>query len=220
MRAMAMAALLCVAFSCSKSGGDSGDKSGDQAAPAAAPAKKKSNIIHVQTAVPYGKQVACADVFDPAVFSKAIGDEIGEIKDRSSSNKEASLSCAFMRAGEPPKTDAQLRAFKKNLKLGVLPGDEYCTVTATCSIATDVDRFKKSCQDKGDTENDSLGQFACVHQTQRGTEYAYTYQVIDPDTHCLVEVMGGPSVTEESLVQHCASAALDSLAPDKLTNAH
>jgi hypothetical protein len=179
-------------------------------APAAAP--PASNIERIPIAVPYGKQVACEGVIDKERFSKYIGDEIGEVRDRGKSNSEASLSCGLMRAGKPPATDAQLRKFQReNMKLGVLPGDEYCMVTAYCSMATDLDRFKKKCEDDKDLDNEAVGQFACVHTTQRGTKEAYTYRVIDPDSRCMLEVMGGPSVTDEILVQNCTRAALEDI---------
>jgi len=186
------------------------------AAPTAAP---QSNIERIAIAVPYGKQVACADVIDAALFSKHIGDEIGEVRDRGTSNSASSMSCALIRAGEPPKSDAQLRKFQREgLKLGVLPGDEYCMVTAYCSMATDVERLKKKCDDDLDLGNDAVGQFACVHTSQRGPRQAYTYRLIDPDTRCLLEVMGGPSVTDEQLVQNCTRAALEDLALADLKN--
>lgn len=120
------------------------------------------------------------------------------------------MACALIRAGKPPTTDAQLHKFQREgMKLGVLPGDEYCQVTAYCSMATDEERFRKKCRADHDSDNEAVGQFACVHTTQRGTKEAYTYRVIDPDTRCLLEVMGGPSVTDEPLVQNCTRAALE-----------
>jgi hypothetical protein len=176
--------------------------------PGAPPAQ--SNIQRIPIAVPYNKQVACADVIDTALFAKYVGDKLGEVKDRSKSNTEASMACAVIRAGKPPTTDAQLHKFQREgMKLGVLPGDEYCQVTAYCSMATDEERFRKKCRADHDSDNEAVGQFACVHTTQRGTKEAYTYRVLDPDTRCLLEVMGGPSVTDEPLVQNCTRAALE-----------
>ncbi|HWM88964.1 MAG TPA: hypothetical protein VNO33_24100 [Kofleriaceae bacterium] len=205
-----------LALAACESSPEEGPKPADPADPAAknAPAAtpSKSNIERIPIAVPYGRQVACADVIDAALFSRYIGDEIGEVRDRAKSNSESSLTCGLMRAGKPPRTDAQLRKFQREgMKLGVLPGDEYCLVTAYCSMATDDERFKKKCEDDKDIGNESVGQFACVHTTQRGTKEAYTYRVIDPDTKCILEVMGGPSVTDEPLVQNCTRAALEDI---------
>ena len=187
----------------------------------AEPGKRKSNIERVQMAVPFGKQVACSGVFDPATFSKATGVEQGEMKDKSLSNKESTTTCAFHRGGQPPKDDAQLKKFEKEgMKLGVLPGDEYCMVTVYCSIPpTTPEEFKATCEKRGDTPNDAVGLLACVHPSQRGTENAYTYKLTHPPTKCLLEVMGGPSVTDESLVQNCTRAAIEDLTPGELSAA-
>jgi hypothetical protein len=205
-----------VAAACSKS--EDAPPASDP--PAAEEPKKKSNIERIQMAVPYGKQVACTDIFDPAGFGEAIGHQVGEMKDKGSSNREASFSCAFHLAGEPPKDNVQLKKFEKEgLKLGVLPGDEVCMVTGYCSMANEVEGLKKTCEQRGDSWNDfAVGQPSCVHQSQRGTQYAYTYRTIDPETSCLLEVMGGPSVTDEDLVQTCTRAALADVTPGELTN--
>ena len=225
MRTRSMALALVFLFGSCKGEKDppaAGEKTAGEGDTAAGPAKKKSNIQKIQMAVPPGKQVACADVFTVENFSKYVGDVIGEIKDKSSSNKEAAVSCAFHRGGEAPKTDQQLKKYEKeNMKLGVLPGDEYCMVTAYCAMSNDnPEDFRKACEARGDAKNEQLGVFACVHQSQRGTEYAYTYKVVDPETKCMLEVMGGPSVTDEALVQKCTTAALEEMAPNKLTNFH
>jgi len=181
----------------------------------------KSNIERVQMAVPFGKQVACTGVFDPAAFAKATGVEQGDMKDKSLSNKEATTSCSFLRGGTPPKDDAQLRKYQnENMKLGVLPGDVYCMVTVYCSIPpTTPEDFKASCEKRGDATNDAVGLLACVHASQRGVENAYTYKVTHPPTKCLLEVMGGPSVTDEGLVQNCTRAAVEDLTPGELSSA-
>lgn len=219
--------LLAAALAAAATGCESGSKADPSPAapvdPVAAPppVKPGSNIQRVPIAVPYGKQVACADVIDMALFSRYISGEVGEVKDRASSNSEATLSCAFIRAGKPPTTDAQLRKYQREgQKLGILPGDEYCMVTAYCSLATDEERFKKKCDDDKDAVNESVGQFACVHTSQRGTKEAYTYRVIDPDTRCVLEVMGGPSVTDEPLVQNCTRAALEDITLPELKSFH
>jgi len=212
---------------------DKGDQAADQrsadpagrdpaaGAPGATPASPGSNIERIPIAVPYGKQVDCSSVIDIALFSRYIGGPVGEIKDRGESNSEASLSCGLIRAGKPPATDAQLRKYQREgMKLGVLPGDEYCMVTAYCSMATDEDRFKKKCDDDHDVANEAVGQFACVHPSQRGPKQAYTYRVIDPDTRCMLEVMGGPSVTDEPLVQNCTRAALEDITLAELKRFH
>jgi hypothetical protein len=212
-RAVALALALPLALACASS------EPADQTAPAEKAAEKKprASVKKFEAPVPYGKQIACADLLDPARMGEAIGDAIGEVKDRSSSNREATAACAFMRAGTAPTNNAQLKAFNKNsMRLGVLPGDEYCTVTAFCAYPAEPQGFKKKCKDEGHREDESIGQFACVKEFQRANEYAYTYRTIDADTQCILEVMGGPSVTDEALVQNCTRSALEQIGPEQI----
>jgi hypothetical protein len=182
--------------------------------------KKKSNVVKLTTAVPYGKHVKCSDLFkDPAVFTERIGDEIGEIKDKTASNSNSTSTCSFIRAGEPPETPKELKTLEdKYGKLGVLPGDEYCQVTTYCSIANDEETFKKKCEEDGNSPTTMDGQFACLRATEKGVEYSYTYKFIEPDTKCVVEAMAGPSVNEQELVQNCALAARDAMTKEGVAN--
>jgi hypothetical protein len=201
---------------------------GDKEAPPpkTEPKKKKSNIKKITLTVPPGQQVPCETIFDVEGFAAATELDIGSLKDRSKSNSSMTAVCAFHRAGEPPKDDKQLAEWtKNNRKLGVLPADEYCTVSLNCSVATDEKSLQERCEKDrlnpvGMTEyedNDSFGHYACVRKTDRPPEdWAYTYRIIDPDTKCLLEVMGGPSVTSEELVQKCTRAGMDQITLDKL----
>ena len=180
-------------------------------------ATEKQNIVKVTTAVPYGKTVACEDIFDPNKVSSFLGDVV-DIKDKSASNKESTSVCAIMRSGEAPPPGSELKPEKRNQILGVQPGDEYCTITLYCSLPADQKRFQDKCQERGDEGNRDLDQYSCVHKSQRAAKYAYTYKTIHGPTKCTIEVMGGPSVTDEPLVQNCTRAALDLLTKDNLKN--
>jgi hypothetical protein len=222
-RRVAMVLFTLLALSACK--GDKSDKSNPTTTEAAKPddggKKKKSNVITYQSPVPYGKHVACSDLVSAEKMSPYIGDTIGEVKDHSNANSEATAVCAFIRSGTPPSSNEQLKNYEKNnLKLGVLPGDEYCQVVAMCSYPTDLDDFKKKCEKEGNSDNMALGQYACVRTTERGPDYAYTYRVIDPDTKCIFEVQGGPSVTDETLVQNCTKGVLETIGPDNIKNFH
>ena len=107
--------------------------------------RQPSKITKLEVPVPVGKKVACADWVDLAGFQEAIGDEL-TLKDKSTSNAEASSVCAFMRGGEAVDVKAQEKAFLKNdMKLGVLPGDEYCMVELYCSYANSEELMRKKC---------------------------------------------------------------------------
>src|SRR5688572_24930763 len=76
------------------------DPAAEQPKPAA-PVKPRSNLVKISTPIPYGAKLECPSLFDPAAASAAIGDMI-EIRDRKSSDADASAVCAFMRSGQPP----------------------------------------------------------------------------------------------------------------------
>jgi hypothetical protein len=183
-------------------------------------AEKKSNVEKLTTAVPYGKHLACADVFpDTAIFTAKMGDEIGSIKDKSSSNSSATVVCSLIRAGEPPSSPKELKTLEdKYAKLGVLPGDEYCMISAYCSLANDEDGFRRDCEKNGHQNSTLDGDFACVRATEKGAEYSYTYKFIEPDTKCTVEAMAGPSVNDEDMVRNCALAARDAMTMESVAN--
>jgi len=181
---------------------------------------KSDNIVKVETSVPYGKTVACANIFDPLKVGSYLSDNV-LIKDKSASSKEATSVCAVMRDGEPPKNAGELKEkdgklVGKGQVLGVLPGDEYCTITLFCSMPVERKRFQEQCQKRGDDGNRDLEQFSCVHKSQRAAKYAYTYKTIHYPTKCIIEVMGGPSVTDEPLVQNCTKAALELMTKESL----
>jgi hypothetical protein len=180
--------------------------------------KKRSNIVKLTPAVPYGKHIACADVLpNMATFTEKLGagHEIGTIKDKGPTRSSATFVCSLIKAGEPPTSPKELKTLEdKYAKLGVLPGDEYCMVTGFCSLANDEETFKRKC-DKDSNRPDTLdGQFACVRATEKGAEYSYTYKFIEPDTKCTIEAMAGPSVNDEALVRSCALAARDVITKD------
>ena len=184
--------------------------------------KKKSNIVKLTTAVPYGKHIACDHVLPAtAGFTDKLGaeHEIGSIKDKGTSNSSATFVCSIIKAGEPPASPKELKTLEdKYAKLGVLPGDEYCMVSGYCSLANDEETFKRKCDEDSNRPDTMDGQFACVRATEKGAEYSYTYKFIEPDTKCTLEVMAGPSVNDESLVRSCALAARDTITKDGVAN--
>lgn len=177
--------------------------------------RPESDIVRVQVPVPPGKQVACADLLDPEGLSAMLGEEL-DIEDRASTKPDATSVCGLMRTGSPPSAAVQKRRSEKTGLLGVLPGDELCTIEAYCSTPSSIEGLLDRCGEGGDQVNEDLRVPACVHQTQRGPKWAYTYRVFDDQTSCVLRVLGGPSVTDEDLVQRCTNAALTTIGPDDL----
>ncbi len=185
----------------------------EEEAPKPVEVKKKSNIIKIQTAVMPGKHLACDAVFpDVAVFTETIGTEIGSIKDKGKNNSSATFVCSVIRAGDQPESVKEAKTLEeKYAKLGVLPGDSFCQITAFCSRATNKDEFEKKCKADGNQEAILAGEFACLRATEKAAEYSYTYKFIDPETKCVVEALAGPSVISQEVVKNCALAARKSI---------
>ncbi len=178
-------------------------------------ARPRSQIKTIKTPVAVGAKVNCADWIDLAKFQEALGEE-GELTldDKSKTEVDPTSICSIKKGGEPPSEAEQAKMYEKGMKIGVVGGDEVCLAHLFCGyIATEEDMRKKCESDPLSEMNESLGQPACVHKTQRAAKWAYRYSLIDPDTTCGLDVQGGPSITDEEFVQKCARATLDSLVP-------
>lgn len=185
-----------------------------------------SNIVKITTATIAGQQVACADVFpDTAIFSEKMKLEVGAIKDLAKNNSSATMVCSLIRAGEVPEAaeqdeEKELKTLEeKYAKLGVLPGDSYCQISAYCSLSNDDDTFKQKCKEDGNQATTLNGGFACLRITPKGPVDSYTYKFIEPDTRCLIEALAGPSVSDQELVKNCASAAHEAITASSMKNA-
>jgi len=176
-----------------------------------APAKKMS------TPVPGEAHVPCTQLIDLAAFQTALGEkEQLAIKDVTKSDRDSSASCALLRGGKRPNEAEQKTLIKKSGKLGVLPGDELCNITAYCAVIADADRFRAGCKERKDHDDDSLGSYACVHIVAVGADDVKVYQFIDEDTRCILQVRGGPSNVDNDIIRSCAKAARDAIGPAQI----
>jgi hypothetical protein len=177
----------------------------------AAPAKRLATPVPGETRVP------CAQLIDAAAFSAALGEKQPlAVKDVSASQRDAAASCSLMRGGKRPSEAEQNALIKSTGKLGVLPGDELCNVTAYCWTIEDPDRFKARCKAKKDLEDESTGGYACVHVVATGADDVKVFQMFDDDTRCILQVRGGPSNTNNDLIQRCAKTARDTIGPEQI----
>jgi hypothetical protein len=175
-----------------------------------APAKR------LATPVPGGAHVPCAQLLDLAAFQTALGEkEALAIKDVTKT-EDAAASCSLLRGGKRPSEAEQQAMLKKVSRLGVLPGDELCNITAFCWSIEDAERFKASCKERKDHDDESLGSYACVHSVAVGADDVKVYQFFDEDTHCILRVRGGPSNVNTDLIQGCAKTARDSIGPAQI----
>jgi hypothetical protein len=178
---------------------------------AAPPAKK------LATPVPGHAHVPCGQLIDPAVFQTALGEkEPLTVKDVTKAEPDAASSCSLVRGGKRPGEAEQKAILKRDGRLGVLPGDEICNVTAFCSTIEDLEHFKARCKERKDQDDESLGSYACVHIVGVGADDVKVFRLLDDDTRCILQIRGGPSNTKNDTIQSCAKAARDAIGPAQI----
>ena len=175
-----------------------------------APAKR------LATPVPGQAHVPCTQLIDLAAFQTALGEKEALVLKDVTKTVEAAASCSLLRGGKRPTEAEQQAMLKKASRLGVLPGDELCNITAFCWTIEDAERFKASCKDRKDKDDESLGSYACVHIAPVGVNDVKTFQFFDEDTRCILQVRGGPSNVDNEIIQSCAKAARDTIGPAQI----
>ena len=170
----------------------------------------------VKAPVQGGKKVACEDLVKPEIFSKYLEQEV-TLTDFTAQSRQRSLSaeCKLKMAGEVPTAEEQRKLLEQHGKVGAVAGDSICELRIDCS-KPDTANFVEACTKKNGNVTRDLGVQACVTISQRGPKDAYRYLVIEPDTGCVVDVLGGPSIVDEPMIKACAQAALESITASSL----
>ncbi|MCB9563035.1 MAG: hypothetical protein H6708_21730 [Kofleriaceae bacterium] len=187
----------------------------DKATPAAKAAPK------VNPPVPGGATIPCEQLIDLPAFQAALAEkEPLELHDITKADAEAVSVCAMIRGGKHLTAKEQEKLAKKtNHKLGVLPGDELCRVTAYCWTIETPDAFKEGCKDKANQkfrEDDSMGTFACTQVIAQGADDVNVFHFFDEDTKCILKVGGGPANTDNDSIRTCAKTARDTIDPSRI----
>jgi hypothetical protein len=171
----------------------------------------------LSTPVPVDIHVPCTQLIDPASFQTALGERQPlTVKDVTPTAREATASCSLVRGGKRPTEAEQNALIKRTGKLGVLPGDEVCNVTAFCWTIEDRARLQARCKDRKDQDDESLGSFACVHIVAVGAADVKVFQLFDDDTRCILQIRGGPSNVSNDQIQSCAKTARDTIGPAQI----
>ena len=202
----------------------SSEGAGAEAARQEAEAEAKKKAAQPSTAKKVSPPVAgranlsCDQLIDLPGFTAALGEkEPLTVKDVTKSQAEATASCSLVRGGKRPTTAEQERMLKKSRRLGVLPGDELCGVTAYCWTVEDDERFKRRCKELGFQDDESLGFYACLQVVAQGADDVYSFRILDSDTKCVLQVRGGPSLIDNEVISTCAKAAADLVGPTQIT---
>ncbi len=210
MRSIAISlAVAAGVAACSKAGDEAREaarrEAEEEARAKAAAAGGPAKVI--RPPVPGETKIPCSQLIDPVVFQQALGEkEPMTIKSKGDPN--ATSSCGVHRGGKRPGEIAQKEIIKREGRLGVLPGDEFCHVTAFCSTIEDPDRFRKRCTESAD---ETMGTFACVQIVAQGRDDVPLFKFFDADTKCILHVGGGPSNVNADAIRTCAKTARDTI---------
>ena len=170
----------------------------------------------ISTPVPGQAHVPCTQLIDVAAFQTALGEKEPPVIKDVTKTMEAAASCSLLRGGKRPSEAEQQAMLKKVSRLGVLPGDELCNVTAFCWSIENAERFKASCKEKKNKDDDSMGSYACVQIVAVGVDDVKVFQFFDEDTRCILQVRGGPSNVNNDSILSCAKAARDTIGPAQI----
>jgi hypothetical protein len=176
----------------------------------------------LSTPVPRGKKVSCARMIDVAAFQNALGIDPKEpITVKEKREMEAAASCGIYRGGKPITAEEQQKMLKKDGKLGVMPQDEICDVTAYCWTIESLDNVKKACKEKKppgiqQKDDDSLGSYACTQIMMVGKYDVQNFRFFDDDTKCILQVRGGGSQVDNEVIRKCAKTARDTITPERI----
>lgn len=166
------------------------------------------------------RKIDCTQLIDMPAFREALGEkEPLSMRDVSKSHAEANASCSLLRGGRTPTAKEQEAIIKRQGRLGVIPGDELCNISALCNTVEEEERFKKRCAELKMTEDESMGSFACVKLVAHGSADVKSFRFLDAETKCVIEVRGGPSMTDNDFIAKCAKAARDLIGPDQISEA-
>jgi hypothetical protein len=219
MRYQLVMAMLAVAGSACKDSAEEGKREAQRIAAMEAKQERESGKVAPKIRAPVQSQrkIDCARLIDMAGFGDALGEkEPVSVRDVSKTNLDSSASCSLVRGGRMLSSKEQQALIKRNGKLGVLPGDELCNVTAYCSLVEDEEHVKARCAELKRQNDDSMGSYACVQIVPHGADDVKSFRFFDAETKCVLEVRGGPSMTDNDFIARCAKAARDLIGPEQI----
>jgi len=218
MRGIIAIAILCFVGSCTKSDKEAFEAARKQSEDEqAARAAVSAPAVKISPPVPGSAKIPCTQLIDAAAFQTALGEKDALTVDEVTSKEaEAASSCSLVRGGKKLNEAEQKAQLKKTGRLGVLPGDVICNVTAFCYTIEEAERFKTRCKQKKDHDDDTMGTYACVQVVAQGVDDVNVFRFFDADTKCILQVRGGPSNVNNDLIRSCAKAARDTIGPAQI----
>ncbi|MBA3539779.1 MAG: hypothetical protein H0T79_09125 [Deltaproteobacteria bacterium] len=204
--------------------GKGAEQAGIEAAKAAQEAELKASRDKGEVAkkivapVPGNAHVACETLIDTAAFTTALGEkEPLTVRDDTKKDGDAAASCALIRGGKRPNPAEQAALLKKQSRLGVLPGDPVCQITAYCWTIEALEPFRKKCADRKERDDDSMGSYACIQVVGKGADDFHVYRFFDEDTKCIIKATAeGPNIDNDQ-IRTCAKTARDTIGLPQIT---
>lgn len=223
MRAMAMTAMTLTIglLACGNA-----EEEGRRAAQAKAAAETKQEVatqaaVKINPPVPGRAHIPCTQLIDAAQFTEALAEvEPLKVTDITQTDAEAAAVCALIRGGvrPDPKQQAEMIKKAKGGRLGAIPGDELCRVSAYCWTIEDDAKYRAKCPTDGDTPDESAaGGWSCMHLNAQGSDDVYSYRWVDEDTKCILKVNGGPSMVDNEFIATCAKTARTLIGKPQIT---
>jgi hypothetical protein len=167
--------------------------------------------VALEPPVKYPARLDCAKAFPGSAFTSALGEK-APLTIRDERDPESTARCSLIRGGTKLSAAEQQKLLKQNGRLGLLPGDVVCEVTAYCYTIEDPARFEASCAKRGDKFADGT----CTQTIPIGAYDYEAYRFLDEDSKCVLSVRGGPANPDNDQVKRCASTARAAFGPAQL----
>lgn len=216
--------LVVAAAACSKD-----DKAAEEEAKREAEAlADKSGVpkpVKLLAPVPNEAHVPCTQLIDLAAWQTALGEtDPLEISDNTASDADAAAACNILKGGKRlTGKEQEALAKKTNHKLGVIPGQPICAVTAYCWTVESAENFAKRCDQWSKDarsgfrlDESTMGQQSCRRTLQAGADDVDSYRFFDADTKCILNVAGGPANVDNEKIRLCAETAAASIGPAQI----
>lgn len=182
--------------------------------------------IKMLAPVPGEAHVPCAQLIDLPAWQAALGEaDPLELSDNTASDADAAAACNILKGGVRLTTKQQEALAKKtNHKLGVIPGQPICAVTAYCWTVETAENFAKRC-DQWSKDSKSgfrldesmMGQQACMRTLGQGADDVTSFRFFDEDTKCILNVAGGPANVDNEKIRLCAETAASTIGLAQIT---
>jgi hypothetical protein len=175
-----------------------------QEPPPAKPPPKKAKASasawkEIETPVPVGKKLACAQVLPPEQLGLRLARKVEHIDD-SARDPDATSVCRVMNVDKKGKI-----------------GDEVCMVSVYCWSAWNVAEMKQRCDARGEqTRTDDVGLVTCVQRVPAGDRERHVITTLEPDTRCKVVVNAAPNQFDLAQTRACAKAVIDTMDRESL----